>query len=164
MSQLWGIPPLSIPIKSLPGQPPELANGWGHVSMSHCSDALLISWSENKIGVDIERLDRKFSAQKIANRYYSKAEQESLKNLNGAPLQQAILKQWIKKEASIKWQKGSIKDDLKKWEILSNSNILIHQILDYKVHINYLNYESWIIAIASDYKKINKDIMLCRYY
>ena len=42
MSNITGLAPLDIPLKADPGHPPLLAEGWGHISMSHCSDALLI--------------------------------------------------------------------------------------------------------------------------
>ena len=48
MSNITGLAPLDIPLKADPGQPPLLAEGWGHISMSHCSDALLIGWSDYK--------------------------------------------------------------------------------------------------------------------
>ena len=62
MSIMTNLDPLDIPLKAAPGEPPLLAKGWGYISMSHCSDALLIGWSSGKIGVDIERKDRLFQA------------------------------------------------------------------------------------------------------
>ena len=102
LSQLWGIPPLKIPLRSIPGKPPNLANGWGHVSISHCSDALLIGWSAENIGVDIERLDRQFPAHEIARRYYLKQENEHLAQFKGKSYDNEVLAKWITKEASIK--------------------------------------------------------------
>ena len=64
-----GLEPLEIPLKADPGKPPLLADGLGYISMSHCSDALLIGWSSTKIGVDIERKDRQFQAQKCPNAF-----------------------------------------------------------------------------------------------
>ena len=70
MANMTGLNPLDIPLKADPGEPPFLAEGWGHISMSHCSDALLIGWSSGKIGVDIERKDRKFQAYKLSKRFF----------------------------------------------------------------------------------------------
>ena len=53
---MTGLDPLKIPLKADPGKPPLLEKGWGHISMSHCSDALLVGWSLEKIGVDLETL------------------------------------------------------------------------------------------------------------
>ena len=53
LSHILEIPALEIPLKSPPGLPPELPDEMGHVSFSHCRDALLIGWSLSNIGVDI---------------------------------------------------------------------------------------------------------------
>ena len=74
MSTLTGLDSLDIPIQADPGEPPLLAEGWGHISMSHCSDALLIGWSSGKIGVDIERKDREFQAYKLSKRFFTQSE------------------------------------------------------------------------------------------
>ncbi len=150
LSELWGLPPLSIPLKAPPGKAPELKPGWGHISISHCCDALLVGWSDKKIGIDIERADRRFSAQKIASRYYSKEEQQSLNNVKGQELHYAILKQWVGKESCIKWQKGSIKSDLREWVFPDYMKYAIHNSHQYKVQIYHINLGPWIIAVASD--------------
>ena len=67
LSHILGIPPLNIPIVSPPGLPPKLPTEMGYVSFSHCKDGLLIGWSIKNIGVDIERYDRIFFAEKIIN-------------------------------------------------------------------------------------------------
>ena len=59
ISKMKDLDPLHIPLTADPGKPPLLEEGWGHISISPCSDALLIGWSSEKIGVDIERKDRK---------------------------------------------------------------------------------------------------------
>ena len=59
LSELWQIPALNIPLYAPPGKSPQLSEGWGHISMSHCCDALFIGWSPKRIGVDIERIDRR---------------------------------------------------------------------------------------------------------
>ena len=74
MSNMTGLEPLDIPIKADPGEPPLLAKGLGYISMSHCSDALLIGWSSAKIGVDIERKDRQLQAHKLSKRFFTQYE------------------------------------------------------------------------------------------
>ena len=74
MSNLTGIDPLGIPLEADPGKPPLIAKGWCHVSMSHCSDVLLIGWSSAKIGVDLERKDRQVQAHKLSKRFFNQSE------------------------------------------------------------------------------------------
>ena len=42
-----------------PNQSPELPLNYGHISFSHCKDMLIVGWSMERIGIDIERADRK---------------------------------------------------------------------------------------------------------
>ena len=65
LSKLFAIKPLEVPLYSLPGKAPTLSKNFGYVSMSHCSDALFVGWSKDRIGVDIERVDRKANLQNI---------------------------------------------------------------------------------------------------
>ena len=58
LSNLLDIDPLSIPLKAPPSKPPLLEDGLGFVSISHCKDALVLGWSEEKIGLDIEISNR----------------------------------------------------------------------------------------------------------
>ena len=82
LSNFFNIPALEIPILALPGEPPILGNELGEISLSHCKDALLIGWSRKKIGVDIERKDRRFFAKRLANKFYSKEEKVFLNNMD----------------------------------------------------------------------------------
>ncbi len=78
LSELFKIKPLDIPLFSSPGKAPLLENGLGHLSFSHCSDALLIGWSPSPLGIDIERSDRTISAERIVKRFFNKEEKNNL--------------------------------------------------------------------------------------
>ena len=103
-----GVSPEQVPLLAPPGQAPALAAGWGHVSFSHCCDALAIAWSDQPIGVDLERLDRRFPAKALAQRFFCQDDQDALRGLVGEPLRQAVLRQWVAKEAAIKWDRSSL--------------------------------------------------------
>ena len=115
MSHMSGLDPLDIPLKADPGEPPLLAEGWGHISMSHCSDALLIGWSASKIGVDIERKDRQFQAYKLSKRFFTKDENFEIVNLPSSKVKELVLKRWVVKEAAVKWQRGKIARNINEW-------------------------------------------------
>ena len=161
LSQLWNISPLKIPLEASPGKAPKLSKGWGYISISHCYDALLIGWSAERIGVDIERSDRQFAAQRIANRFYLREEKQLLEQLNEEDFHQAVLRKWIDKEASIKWQRGRINKDLSEWKCIDQSSSAIHISLGYKVNIQRLSVGPWYMSIASETNKLGKPIMLC---
>ena len=164
LSKIWEVPALEIPLDAPPGQPPKLAEGWGHVSFSHCCDRLLIGWSPKEIGVDVERADRSFKADQISNRYFSQAEKQLLSNLKGERLRTAVLKKWVNKEAAIKWQRGSLSMDIGKWELSKKSNIAIHNTLGYKIGVHGCYYNAWYIAIAFDNKFHKNPIIICQEF
>ncbi len=161
LSELWNVPALDIPLNAPPGKPPTLAKGWGHISFSHCCDGLLIGWSPKNIGVDIERADRVFKAEKVSKRYFSEKETKALATLSGEKLRTSVLKQWVAKEAAIKWQQGSLSMDLEQWYFNESSNLAIHQTLGYTIGINSFHYHSWHIAIAFNSKFHTNSIILC---
>ncbi|KGG32602.1 MULTISPECIES: 4'-phosphopantetheinyl transferase family protein [Prochlorococcus] len=161
LSQFFKLNPLEIPLKASIGKAPLLGNNLGHVSFSHCNDALLIGWSPTKLGVDIERSDRALSAEGISERFFHKYDQNNLKSLNNEDFRKKVLEQWVIKEAAIKWQRGTLSKDLKNWHIKNKSNVAIHQTLNHEVKIQTTIYRSWIIAIASNDNQGKGDLMIC---
>ncbi len=163
LSQIWDIPPLRIPLNAPPGKPPNLPKGMGFVSISHCIDSLLISWSMEKVGVDVERADRAFDAKKIMINFFSHKENILLNNYKGEELRKKVLKYWVSKEAAIKCQRGDIFKDMKNW-IYSEINNTITNKVELKENFSFfINYKDWYISIASkNYLKDGLSIM-CTY-
>ena len=112
LSDLWGVPAQDIPLHAPPGKPPALHSGWGFVSLSHSKGSALMAWSSAPVGVDLERLDRPFASDALMNRYYASSEQRRLRSLPKHAFHQAVLEHWLIKEAAIKWQQGSLAQDL----------------------------------------------------
>ena len=158
---MTGLGPLEIPLKADPGEPPTLAKGFGHISMSHCSDALLIGWSSAKIGVDIEKKDRQFQAHKLSKRFFSKHEYFEIKNLTPSDAKELVLKKWVVKESAIKWQKGKIASDISQWIWTNESSFACHKKLGYKVKIYEHNHEQWTFAVALDEGSTTNEPILC---
>lgn len=154
LSDFLGIPPLKIPLNAPPGKPPTLKKDFGCITFSHCRDALLVGWSFNKIGVDIERSDRIFDAKAISKRFYCKEEQTQLALLKSKDYRLEALKFWVAKEASIKWQNGSIAKDISSWRISKDLEEAYHKLQNTKINILSLRYKSWYLAIAHNLKNI----------
>ncbi len=161
ISKMTGSDPLEIPLKADPGKPPKLAKGWGHISMSHCSDALLIGWSKGKIGVDIERKDRKFQANQLSRRFFSKFENREIENLTSIQAREQILERWVVKEAAIKFQNGKISTNIKDWIWKNNSSLAYHAKLGYQVKVFRQHYDKWTYAIALDQSSIITKPVTC---
>ena len=147
---------LDIPLDALPGKAPKLDNDLGYISFSHCKDALLIGWSAAKIGVDLERSDRKLAANQLANRLFTKEELQRLEQLPASKLNSKVLENWVLKEAVIKWQRGQISKDCIHWNINQESRIASHEKLNYKVNVSIKHYQSWLIGIAYS-NSVHKD-------
>ena len=161
LSTLFKIPALNIPLHAPPGSPPDLPQKFGYVSFSHCRDSLLVSWSSNKIGVDIERKDRSFDALKIMERFYCEIEKKNIRSLKKIYQKNTILKLWNLKEAAIKLQRGSIVDDLPLWLINAKLDQAFHIANKQKIKIFHFNYQNWSIGLASEDEII--DPMICIY-
>ena len=155
ISNMTGVDPLEIPLTADPGKPPLLDEGWGYISMSHCSDALLIGWSSERIGVDIERSDRNFQADKLSKRFFTQYENSEIENLTPSQTKEQVLKRWVVKEAAIKWQSGKISTNLSEWIWENNSSFAYHKNLGYQVKVYSQKHKKWIYAIA-----LNGDSMI----
>ena len=103
ISNIFKVSPLKIPLLAPPGKAPDLDDGWGYVSLSHCNNAILIGWSPYKIGVDIERADRVINANNLGEKILSFNEKEMLKNMSSNNINKEILSKWVAKESAIKW-------------------------------------------------------------
>ena len=155
LSDQFGVPPLDIPLNAPPGKPPLLREGLGKINFSHCGDALLIGLSDQNIGVDIERIDRKFDAQRIAERFYSEEERNMLGLLDKDEFHFNALKLWVFKESAIKWQKGSVAFDLSNWMITKDFTKAVHKKLEIELKIYFQVYKSWIFGVAHNSISLN---------
>ena len=163
LSKILEIPALDIPIISPPGLPPRLPAEMGFVSFSHCRDVLLIGWSMKKIGVDIERKNRFFESRKILNKFFSRNEKKLLKDLQNKELNSEVLKLWVRKEAAIKWQKGSILRDLSKWIMKSGDESIENKVDGHILKSFLINHEQWYISVASNINLAKENYIICRY-
>ena len=161
ISNMTGVNPLEIPLKADPGKPPILSEGWGYISLSHCSDALLIGWSKEKIGVDIERRDRKFQAHQLSKRFFNQYENHEIEDLPPSQVQEEVLTRWVVKEAAIKWQNGKISNNLSQWMWKNDSSFAYHKKLGHKVKIYKQSYKKWTYAIALNGNTTINEPIIC---
>ncbi len=134
-----------MPLIANPGEPPELPKGMGHCSFSHCHDAIILVWHENKIGIDIERLDRDFNYAKLAKKYFFKSNSS---NNTSESYKNTILNQWCAVEAAIKWDHGKLAEDIKEWQYSENDKILFHKKKRMKLKFTQINLYKWTISLA----------------
>lgn len=149
LSDLWGVPAQAIPLHAPPGKPPALHSGWGFVSLSHSKGSALMAWSSAPVGVDLERLDRPFASDALMNRYYASSEQRRLRSLPKHAFHQAVLEHWLIKEAAIKWQQGSLAQDLTHWVVAADGLSASHQDRAVQVAAHCRQLGPWGMAIVS---------------
>ena len=159
LSDLFRIPPLDIPLNAPPGEPPILKEKLGYIGLSHCKDSILLGWSKEKIGIDIERIDRKFPAKIIYQKYYTENEQKELVSLSRENLRLMTLKLWVLKESSTKWEYGSIVNGLTDWEISHNLKKAFNKVRNINLNTNCFSYQSWFLGLASKSSNIKFEIV-----
>ena len=72
-------------------------------NVSHTDGLALMAFVKRRaIGVDVENLDRKIEAERLAERFFSERERRALRPLRGDELQAAFFRCWTRKEAYIK--------------------------------------------------------------
>ena len=145
LGNLFNLNPLEVPLIANPGEPPELPKGMGYCSFSHCNDAIILVWHENKIGIDIERLDRDFNYAKLAKKYFFKSNSS---NTTSKSYKNTILNQWCAVEAAIKWDHGKLAEDIKEWQYFENDKILFHKKKKLKLKFTQINLYKWTISLA----------------
>jgi len=145
LGTLFNLDPLEINIVANPGEPPKLPKGMGYLSFSHSSDAIILVWHDKKIGIDIERTDRNFNYDKLANKYFLK----SNRSYNTSQLNKdSILKQWCAIEAAIKWDHGKLSKDIKEWQYFKEEKILFHPKKKLRLKFTQINFYQWNICLA----------------
>ncbi len=148
IGKLFNIDPLDVPLYAPPGKPPILKNGFGFLSISHCINCILIGWSNNEIGIDIECIDRMINTEKFIDRFLLKEEKFFLEKHSKENLDHKAIQIWVSKEAAIKWQKGNLFSELKKWEVDKSLKWAFHNDSKRGVKIYNYKFKEWTYSIA----------------
>ena len=154
LSEKFRIPPLDIPLEAPPGMPPIIDNNLGYISISHCKNALFLGWCKEKIGIDIEQRNRLIPAKKIYQRFYTEREKSELLSLASEKLRLKTLRFWILKEASIKWEYGSLLSGLSDWEVSHNLKESFNKTKNITLNSYCLDFASWCLGVVNKSTKL----------
>lgn len=152
LSQLFKINPLEVELYANPGEAPELSSKFGYLSISHTYDALAISWSIYKVGIDIERFDRKIYSLRLLKKFLNSPEIFEKFDYSNEGLRFKLLQIWVLKEALVKRERTSIAYGFKNWKINSEFNNAINIFNNQEVLIKSIKYEEWILGVACNEK------------
>ena len=159
LADLFNINCLNIPLNSPPGESPELEEGLGKVSMSHCSNALVIAWANINIGLDIERIDRCFNYRLLVDKYFLENEKKLFSECNPYESKIKALSLWILKEASIKYQRGRIYKNIRDWEV--KGNYVFNKINNKRLNSYQFDFHYWKIGLVMEEKLNCKFPIIC---
>ena len=142
--------PLDIPLFSKPGKAPLLDKGFGFVSISHCNDGLFIGWSNTKIGVDIEPLNRNINVKRFSDYLLSNEEIQFIHESGENNVSEKLLSIWVRKEALVKYSQGNIFRDFKSWKINQSKNTASLANSSTNISVYNVNYQKWLLGVASE--------------
>ena len=162
LSRLFLISPLEVPLINAIGKPPLLKESMGYLSLSYSLNNLIICWSLDKVGIDMENRFRNFNAQNLMDRFYFEEEKKNISLSNKQKIRESVLQYWVFKEASIKLIGGTIAKNLNQIEIINNKFAKNNLDGSYINLIN-LSYKDFLIGIASKNKDIYKESIICEY-
>lgn len=162
ISILFSIKPLDVPIINLIGKPPILKDSLGYLSLSYSQNNLIICWSFDNVGVDMESNLRNFDAKNLMDRFYLEQEKKFLINLDGPKMRESVLQYWVFKEACIKLIKGSISKNLNQIQII-DTNFAKNNLDGSYINLFNLRYKDFFIGIASKNKILIEDCIICGY-
>lgn len=156
LGEIFNLDPIEVPLSAEPNKPPKIHNGLGFISISHCKDGLLIVWDNKKIGIDIERRDRKFDHESILKKLNNRKDIkiDKVKRIE-------VLNKWCCLESAIKWDHGSISKDINHWELNKLDSSIFNKEKKIKLNIKQFYFYDWTIAIASKKSLIKNKQLIC---
>ena len=135
-----GCTPEAVPLLAPPAHYPQLAAGWGYVSWSHSGEQLLLGWSPQPVGVDLEPADRPIRADSLWRRLCPGEPPP-------AALADAVLQRWVGLEALTKRRCSSIAVELGRWSWQLGQGRAVHRGDQHNVDVvaqrHHLHQRSW---------------------
>ena len=150
LSDIFRLDPLLVQLAAPLGRQPKLPKNFGYLSFSHCVDALVVVWSNENVGIDIERNDRKIDFNLISRKVLTDKEFSNLSSLDFADKCLKFIEIWVLKEALIKRNNGRILRDIRHWEFNNKRNLAINYSSSTKVKVKKIEYNNYFIGIASN--------------
>ena len=152
LSKLLDCDPRNVPIKlSEHGKPFCPIDNLPKFSISHCKNLVIVGWSKNEIGVDVEPADTQLNEPEIQSVLLHPNEKKFYDAKTPEKTSINFLKLFVLKEAYLKLQGSGLFVDLNQVEIQQISSRIFTGVHGNNkkniIHLYYLS-NSWIIAVA----------------
>lgn len=162
LSNIFNIHPLDIPLKAPPSRLPILERNLGYISISHSRDILLLAWSTNKIGIDLEDSRRKINPLKISKRFFLPSEDNIIRKKNIYSQKNFVLKLFTIKEACVKLEGKGLAKNMNNW-IWDGSDLVLNSENSKKAKVFSFDYKFFKISIAQD--RTSNDLpLVCTFF
>ena len=150
-----------VPLFAPPGMPPKLLNNLGYVSISHTKTKVLLAFSTDNIGIDIEEKNRIFKTERILNKF-SKSNKKILKKNKSKFLKEDVLRQWVIKESAVKLFEESIFKNISKLKYNGIDSIVLNSENKKRAFISSFDFQKYHISIAT-FKPYKRQIIICNH-
>ncbi len=123
LSRYLGCSPNEVPMQRQSGGKPYVESG-PHFNLSHTEGVTVAVFSGQEVGIDLEKADRRVSADGISKKFFTPEEVKMLSLLKDEEKRAYFLRLWVCKEASVKLSGEGIAFGLRKVgvDLLSNEN------------------------------------------
>ncbi len=111
-----------------------------HFSISHTKELIFIAFSEDNIGLDAERLDRKVDYEKIRTKF-PLDEQKEISST------ESFLKHWVAKESVVKYLGGTLAHDLKK--LTFTHNVITYESQPLPIAVQFFQFREHLLCVCS---------------
>lgn len=121
IASLLGVRPKKLPLIFKPGMKPQLGsskNNKGYVSISHTEGMVACAFGPYPVGIDVQKRGKGKNIQKMAHRFFSAGETESLLKLKGIKKINHFDLLWVLKEALYKAADYSFEEVFQKSEFM----------------------------------------------
>ncbi len=138
---------------------PYLKNSTLFFNLSHSNQFMLVAFSNNALGIDIEE-SREIDTKSLSKRFFSPEEDTFIFNSDNK--QSAFFRMWTLKESYIKWKGGSLPRDLQKFHIDIKENMIEAYedgVKVDKLYIKEFRMDNYFIAVCSDNDNIPNEII-----
>ena len=161
LSEIYSVKPSSIKISAKPGESPFLLEKNDFISISHTKGVVLIGWSKNRIGIDIEINSAKRNTSKVFKKIFSEYEIQKMQLRYKKSFNKLFLEGWTAKESAIKWLRIKENNKINDWQWNYSNNSIFNIPRKINLDIFKLQYKEFIISVSYKSKFSRSSIMLC---